>query len=1119
MECPSCKADIPEASRFCDECGAEVPARCPWCGATNRAGAKFCSSCGGKLTASGFAKAGSIPFLAPAPPPTGATSAAERRQLTVMFCDLVGSTALAARLDPEDLREVIGAYHRCVAETVAGFDGFVAKYMGDGVLAYFGYPQAHEDDAERAVRAGLAIIDGVGQLRSPEDRLRVRVGIATGLVVVGDLVDQGDVRERAVVGETPNLAARLQALAGPDAVVIAASTHRLLGALFEYVDLGVVEAKGFVKPVQAWQVLGESGVESRFEALHSSTMWTPLVGREEQTELMLGRWRQAKEGNGRVVLLSGEPGIGKSRLAAAIKERLQAEPHNRLSYFCSPHHQDSALHPVIVQLERAAGFEREDTPEKKLSKLEALLGPKTLPEEDAALLAELLSIPTVGRYPPLNLTPQRKKEKTYQALLWELDSLARRQPVLIVFEDVHWIDPSSRELLDLIVERVRHLPVLVLVTFRPEFSAPWIGQAHVTMLTLNRLDHADGVALVEWVIGQRTVLPGEIVEAIVERTDGVPLFLEELTEAVLEAEARENNAASCALPPPAFAIPSTLHGSLMARLDRLGAAAREIAQAGAAAGREFAYELLHAIAPRTEAEVRNALDRLVGAGLLFQRGAPPQASYSFKHTLVQDAAYSTLLRSARQLLHTRIAAVLEEGFQKTADTQPELLAHHFTEAGLPEKAIPYLRRAGERASERSANQEAVRHFSKALDLLGSLPPAPQRLQQELALRVAVAATLIAIKGYAAPEVETAYREARDLCNRLDRPADLFPALRGLWNCYFVRGEVQRACDLASQLARLADEHEQPLWRALSRRALGASLFFRGDLGMALQQLEDGIRFSDAVGDTESAASGLAVYSEHPGIVCRLYVGRVLWFLGFPDRALARVEQGLAMARTLSHTHMTAFALVFSAVAHLLRREHGAALRRAGEAIALTTEHGLPQWRALGLVCRGFARAGLGQSAEGIADLRAGLAAWSETGANMGNSEWLSFLATAHARAGQVEEALAALDWAEKRVTSAGEGFVEAELRRLRGELAAESGVAAAGDGELWLRKAVERARQQGAKSLELRAATSLARLCRDQGKYAEARDFLAPVYSWFTEGFYTQDLKEARALLDELCQS
>ena len=545
---------------------------------------------------------------------------AERRHLTVMFCDLVGSTALSTWLDPEDLREVIGAYHGAVTEIVGAFDGFVSRYMGDGVLVYFGYPQAHEDDAERAVRAGLGAIDAVRRLDVKSVKLQARVGIATGLVVVGDLIGAGAAQEQSVVGETPNLAARLQTLAEPEAVVIAAGTRRLVGDLFEYRDLGAVEVKGITAPVPAWQVLRPSVVASRFEALRGSAL-SPLVGRDEEIDLLLRRWARATAGDGQVVLVSGEPGIGKSRIAVALAERLNVEPHLRLRYFCSPNHQDSALFPFVDQLDRAAGFAREDPPAARLEKLEAVLARAAPPDEDVALLADLLYLPCSEHCPLPNLSAQRKKERTLEALIRQLEGLARQQPVLIIFEDAHWIDPTSRELLDLTVERVRSLPMLLILTFRPEFQPPWIGQSHVTTLALRRLGGREAAALVEWVSGN-TGLSRNIVDEIVERADGVPLFLEELTKAVLESDNRVASvlAANGLSNSP---IPAALHASLIARLDRLGPIPKEVGQIGAVLGREFGYDLIQQVALRPAAELRVGLDRLTEAGLLFCRGAAP----------------------------------------------------------------------------------------------------------------------------------------------------------------------------------------------------------------------------------------------------------------------------------------------------------------------------------------------------------------------------------------------------------------------------------------------------------------------------------------------------------------
>jgi class 3 adenylate cyclase len=638
---------------------------------------------------------------------------AERRHLTVMFCDLVGSTVLAAQLDPEDLREVIGSYQRRVAKVVGRYEGYVAKYMGDGVLIYFGYPQVHEDDAERAVRAGLELVQTIGRTGEVESHtyvtLQVRVGIATGLVVVGDLVGSGESQERGVVGQTPNLAARPQALAEPNTLVIADSTQRLLGELFDYQDLGAVEVKGFEAPIRAWKVRGQGKAQSRYEALHAATTLTPLVGRKEEIEILLRRWQRARNAEGQVVLVSGEPGIGKSRLVAALQERIQHEPHIRLRNFCSPYHRNSALHPIIAQLENAAGFGRDDGAERKLEKLGALLAQTEVQDEEVAVLAELLSIPS-----PLlvDLTPQRKKERTFEALLGQFEGLAHQRPLLSIFEDVHWIDPSSRELLDIMVERARQLPVLLIITFRPEFNPPWTGLPHVTAMGLSRLDQRDGEALVHEVIKHHVGLPGEIIAKIVQHTDGVPLFVEELTKAMVEVGAAGTGpvAGPQAVGRSTLAIPPTLQALLMARLDGLGLSAKETAQMAAALGREFSYQLLAAITPGSEVTLQSSLDRLVAAGLVFERGVPPQSTYWFKHALVQDAAYSTLLKSRRQQLHATIARVLEERFQEVGTTEPERLAQHYEQAGLVESAVNYWRKAGALAVSRWGYPEATAHF-------------------------------------------------------------------------------------------------------------------------------------------------------------------------------------------------------------------------------------------------------------------------------------------------------------------------------------------------------------------------------------------------------------------------
>ena len=753
---------------------------------------------------------------APTSRDTPAPADAERRHLTVMFCDLVGSTALSTRHDPEDLRELIGGYHHVVAEAVAGFDGFVAKYMGDGVLIYFGYPQAHEDDAERAVRAGLAVVEAVGRLPARED-LRARLGIATGLAVVGDLVGEGAAQERGVVGETPNLAARLQALAMPNTLVIAEATRRQIGGLFHLEDLGPQALAGFAEPQPAWRVIAESGVLSRFEALRSGE--TPLVGREEEVELLIRRWQQAKSGDGRAVLISGEPGIGKSRLTAALAEHIESEPHTRLRYFCSPHHQDSALYPFIARLERAAGFARDDGPETKLDKLATLLAPAA-EAGDTSLLVELLSLPGGDRFAPLELSPQRKKERTFAALLRQLEGLARTQPVLMIFEDLHWIDPTSREFLDLVLAGIDRLPVLLVATFRPEFQPPWTGQPHVTVMSLNRLGRGEGAAMVERLVGNAALLPPDVITEIVERTDGVPLFVEEMTKAVLEAGAERGREFAASVPSTGLGVPATLHASLMARLDRLGAAAKGVAQIGAAIGREFSYELAAAVGELSEERVREALQRLVDAGLVFQRGAPPTAEYLFKHALVQDAAYGTLLRRTRQQLHARIAGALETHFPQLMDSQPELFAQHYAEAGMVGKSVACWGKAGHRSAARSAMAEAAAQLQKGLDQLGLLPDELERQRQELEIRSALGAVFQALKGPGAPETGEAYAQARRLWEQLGFSSEFLRIPYGQSRHHLARGEFDLALRLSEDLLRLSQERNDAAGLVLGHGSSG-----------------------------------------------------------------------------------------------------------------------------------------------------------------------------------------------------------------------------------------------------------------------------------------------------------
>jgi predicted ATPase len=934
-------------------------------------------------------------------------------------------------------------------------------------------------------------------------------GIATGLVVVGDLIGEGSAQEQSVVGETPNLAARLQGLAEPGAVVIAAGTRRLVGELFEYWDLGAVEVKGIAAPVPACQVLRPSVVASRFEALRGSVL-TPLVGRDEEIDLLLRRWARAKAGDGQVVLVSGEAGIGKSRITAALAERLRAELHLRLRYFCSPYHQDSALYPFIDQLGRAAGFTPDDTPASKLDKLEALLARAEPPVEDVALLADLLSLPASERHPLPNLSPQRKKDRTLEALIRQLEGLARRQPVVMVFEDAHWIDPTSRELLDLTVERVRSLPVLLIVTFRPEFQPPWIGQPQISMLALNRLDRHDRTALVARIAGGKA-LPIDVIDQIAERTDGVPLFVEELTKSVLESgllrEEADRYVLDRAAPP--FAIPTTLHDSLLARLDRL-ASVRLVAQIGAAIGREFTYELLRAVSRLGEDELLAALARLVASELALQRGTPPDAVYSFKHALIQDAAHGSLLRSVRQQLHAQIARALETHSPELMDSQPEIFAQHYAEAGLVEKSVAYWGKAGRRSAARSAMAEAAAQFQKALDQLALLPDDPERQRKELEFCSALGAVFRAVKGYAAPETGDAYARARVLWEQLGSPSAFLQVPYGQSVYHAFRGELDIALHLDEDLLHLSLQRNDSAGLVLGHYSSGRNLMFVGSFASSRSHLQEALALYDPISHRSLAHQG----GIHPPAVSQAVLGIVLLCLGYPDQALAQSDAAIAEARRLAHPPSLA---TISSLATLLRSlvgEDAALDEWADQLVAVATEQGFPYWRAQGTIFRGWVAVKNGDVTEEISLLRSGSTAFRATGAELWMPHYIALLARAADIAGQIEEAVTLVDDALQIVERTGERWFVAELYRHKGQLLLRQGHSEAAE-ELY-RKALSVAEEQAAKLWELRAAASLARLRCDQGRRAEARDLLAPVYGWFTEGFDTFDLKEAKALLDEL---
>jgi predicted ATPase len=930
--------------------------------------------------------------------------------------------------------------------------------------------------------------------------LAVRIGVATGLVVVGDLIGRGDAQERGVVGETPNLAARLQALAAPNSLVIADATRRQLGALFDIEDLGTHQLAGFAELQHASRVVAESSIVNRFEALRSRA--TPFIGREEELDRLLAAWQQAKTGEGRVVLVSGEPGIGKSRLVAEVAESLEPEPHIRLRYFCSPHHQDSALYPIISQLERAANFARDDTPEQKREKLDVLLGAAAERTDEIELIAELLSLPNSAA--ALDLTPQRKRQLLLEALVRQLKGLARARPVLMVFEDAHWSDATSRELLGLTIDRVKDLPIALLVTFRPEFEPPWGNRPYLSALTLSRLSGSEGATLVENLAGSRA-LSRDVISEIVDRTDGVPLFVEELTKAVLESADRLASVLA-ASPASSLGIPATLHASLISRLDRLGTAVKEVAQIGAVIGREFTYELIHRVARRSDLDT--ALGQLNDAGLLFCRGLPPASSYLFKHALVQDAAYGTLLRRRRQQLHGDIAAVLDKEFADLVERQPELLAHHLTGAGDTERAVAQWLKAGQHAAAQSAHVEAIAHLERGLALLGSLPDTAERDSPEIELQLALGMSSIRAKGMISVAVREAYSRAGELAEKHGDERRLFQALYGVYQHNVGSGRILAALPLAERLLSVTThEDTDPGLRLQAHHALWTALLIGGQPARCLEHGEIGRRRYDP----ERYRSHRDLYGGHDAGVCAWMMGsHAEWLLGHPDTALTNSNSGVTLAKRISHAPSLIFALSYAASLHVHRREPELILARLTAAEAVAAEQRLSVFISPQLL-RGMALFLLGQLRDAIVYLREGLPPGRTGGIR---SLGFSILAVALAQQGDHAEGLAGLREALKSVEASGEGWWNPELHRSCGLVLQSQNKLP--ESEVAFKQALQLARQQQARSWELRAATSLARLWGEQGRRTEARELLAPVYGWFTEGFDTPDLKEAKALLDVL---
>jgi class 3 adenylate cyclase/tetratricopeptide (TPR) repeat protein len=1036
-----------------------------------------------------------------------ATAHGERRQVTVLFCDLVGSTALSNTHDPEEYRAILTRYHATCIQAVQRYDGYVAQLQGDGVVAYFGYPLAHEGEAERAVRAGLSVVERLAALEGDlAELLRVRIGIASGLVVVSHVLAP----EKSAVGETPNLAARLQTLAEPGQVMLSERTKALAGGAFEYVDCGVHALKGIGEPTRVWRVAGASAASSRFEAATRGQL-TPMVGREQEIGVLLDRWELSRRGAGQIVLLQGAPGIGKSRMLRAFRERLGARLAVALSYQCSPYYSNSAFYPIADHLERALGFVRGEAAQSKLAKLERRLhGELSCSSSDCSLIARALSIPCDERYGPLEMSPQRQKDETVRALVDVVAAIASTQATGVLFEDAHWADPTTLEVLNALIDRAETLPLLVLITFRPEFEPPWIARGHATPLSLTRLSRAQSASVVLRVSGSKP-LPPDLVAQIVDKTDGVPLFLEELTKAVLESgmvrELSDHFEYSGKI--EKLTIPSTLRDSLMARLDRL-IPVKEIAQIGAVLGREFSYELVHAVSLMNEAQLNEALDKLVASELVFRRGTAPLATYIFKHALVQDAAYESLLKSKRQALHAQIAQVLERQFLDTATGEPEVLAHHFSEAALYAEAVPYWMKAGERALHRTALAEAVAHLTQALHTNGRLPASVEQELRELDIRMLLGTAYLSFKGHASPDVLATLLPARELAVRHCQDVKLVPVTFYLWMHYTARVEFAPGLEIVEQLDALAQSTHDSYAFIVARNVENMTYGWMGNFQRACNAAARGVEAYDP----ERHAPLVHIYNHDQKCGTLSWAVHFLWMLGYPDQAQAAAQEQVNLARHLGHPFNLAFSLTTGCAAMIFRGETARAHEwidaadkiGVDNAMVYMTRYFVPHWRGIASIAQGM-------HADGYRNLTA---AW-EFLTTFGGSLLGPFVqmtrATALMNLDRSEEARRLLDEALSFIDRTDHRMHEAEVHRTFGELHRQLGDV--GAAERCFLQAIAVARRQEAKGWELRAATSLAQMWREQNKRLQAYDLLAPVYEWFNEGHDTRDLQQASALLTD----
>lgn len=1053
-----------------------------------------------------------VPHSPPTANPSLIAHDAERRQLTVMFCDMVGSTERAQHLDPEQLRELMHAYYQSCREVIARYSGHVAQYWGDGLMVYFGWPSAHEDDAERGVRAALEIVDAVKEVIA-EPPVMVRIGVATGTVVVGQALSDDSAQSDLAVGETPNLASRLQGLAGPDEVIIAASTRHLIGEIFEVVDKGPHTLKGIVQEVRAWQVHAVRRAVGRFEATHGGEALTPMVGRKKEISRLMHRWRQACRGEGQVVLLSGEPGIGKSRLTRAFREQLAETSYTMVRYQCSQFHLNSPLYPVMEQIEFAAGFADNDTPEQKLDKLKAvMLGDPAQRAEAASLIAVLFGLP-VAPSASRQLSPQKQKDRMLEVLVQQLKSLCQQKLVLIVFEDAHWIDPTTQDLLDTLIPQVKELSLLMIITFRPEYTPHWTEQSHVAVLSLGRLEQGEGAALVNHVTAGKP-LPREVLDKIVARADGVPLFVEELTKSVLESGMLREAGDQYALQNPELAqeIPTSLRDSLLARLDRLSPV-KSIIEIGACIGREFSFDLLARVSLLHIGKLEEGLRVLTDAGLIISRGAPRHATYAFKHALIQDIAYDSLLKSRRQLLHARIAQVLQRDFADRIVNEPQSLAYHLTQAGDLVAALPWWCEAGKLAMKRAALREAVSHFNRGLALIEQIPHTPERDTLELSIRQPLHAALVGLRGWPASEVTENGRAILELAERCGDAQALGVGLWALWVNTITQGRVADSLDWAQRMVAQGNHNGDRDLLILGNAAAMISYFYLGELIEARARGERVL----ALYDPRDAARWTQLTANDFKTVVGIWACHWTWMLGYPDEAVRISDEKDDYARQLGHPFNLAFALSLGAYGFDYRCEPERLLERVAEADRLEQEQSVPFLNQVMVrQAEGLARLRKGQYPEAITLLRDSLESWNRFGGHSRVPYLKSALAEAIARNGDLDLALTIIGECLEQIERPGwqERSHLAEILRLKGWMLVQQGKSE--EAEVALRASIDWARQQQARSWELRSSTTLAELLVGRGQRDAARDVLEPIFNWFTEGLDTHDLKVARSVLDSL---